>query len=189
MFPLVCFGGASGDLATYEKLISLLPHDLGIAIVIVNGLTVVPSLLLETLPRFTEMPVELITDALPVRPNIVFIAPPEHDLHVSDGTFHLLQISKPTGWPDVITVFLRSMTHNWHGRIIAVILSGYDGDGAVALQGIREAGGVTFALESYAASQPDMPLSAIASGNIDFILPAEGIARQIQHIALAMRSL
>ena len=47
-----------------------------------------------------------------------------------DGEFRLKPISKPRGWPDVITVFLRSLTEHWAGQLIAVIVSGYHGDGA-----------------------------------------------------------
>ena len=55
---------------------------------------------------------------------------------VLDGEFHLKPISKPRGWPNIIPVFLRSLTQHWDGTIIAVIVSGYDGDGAEALCGI-----------------------------------------------------
>ena len=57
--------------------------------------------------------VQLITEGLDLRPNHVFIIPPQRDLHVRDGQFRLEPISKPRGWPDVITVFLRSLTKNW----------------------------------------------------------------------------
>jgi len=63
---------------------------------------------------------------------------------------------------DVITVFLRSLTEHWDGKIIAVIVSGYDGDGAAALCGIKEVGGITIAQKPDTATQPDMPQSAIA---------------------------
>ncbi len=95
----------------------------------------------EILPRYTGMPVELITERLVIQPNHVFIIPEQRDLHVLDGEFRLKSISKHRGWPDVITVFLRSLTENWDGKIIAVIVSGYDGDGAAALCGIKEVGG------------------------------------------------
>jgi chemotaxis response regulator CheB len=80
----------------------------------------------EILPRFTEMPVELITESLLIEPNHVFIIPEQRDLHVFEGEFSLKPISKPRGWPDVITVFLRSLTKNWDGKLIAVIVSGWD---------------------------------------------------------------
>ena len=125
------------------------------------------------------MPVELITEKLDIQPNHVFIIPEQRDLHVLDGEFRLKPISKPRGWPDVITVFLRSLTENWDGKLIAVIVSGYDGDGAAALCGIKEVGGITIAQQLDTAAQPDMPASAIASGCVDFVLSPENIAKQI----------
>ncbi len=82
----------------------------------------------------------------------------------------------------MITVFLRSLTENWDGKLIAVIVSGYDGDGAAALCGIKEVGGITIAQKLDTAAQPDMPESAISSGYIDFILSPEDIAKEIIRI-------
>ena len=184
-FPVVCVGGSAGGLDAYTRLLRHLPADMGVAIVIVNHLRTVATLLHEILPRYTEMPVELITEGLFIQPNRVFIIPEQRDLHVLDGEFRLKPISKPRGWPDVITVFLRSLTQYWGGKIIAVIVSGYDGDGAAALCGIREVGGITIAQKLETAGQPDMPASAIASGCIDFVLSPEEIAQEIVRIAHA----
>lgn len=180
--PIICVGGSAGGLDAYKRLLDNLPSDLGAAIVIVNHLRTVSTLLHEILPRHTAMPVELITEGLDIRPNHVFIIPAQRDLHVLDGEFRLAPISKPRGWPDVITVFLRSLTQYWHGRLIAVIVSGYDGDGADALCGIRECGGVTIAQLPTSAIQADMPDSAIASGCVDFILRPEAIAAKIAEL-------
>jgi two-component system chemotaxis response regulator CheB len=182
-FPVVCVGGSAGGLDAYTRLLRHLPADMGVAIVIVNHLRTVATLLHEILPRYSAMPVELITERLLIRPNHVFIIPEQRDLHVLDGEFRLKPISKPRGWPDVITVFLRSLTENWDGKLIAVIVSGYDGDGAAALCGIKEVGGITIAQRLDTAGQPDMPESAIASGCIDFILSPEDIAQEIVRIA------
>lgn len=184
-FPVVCVGGSAGGLDAYTRLLRHLPADMGVAIVIVNHLRTVATMLHEILPRYTEMPVELITQRLLIQPNRVFIIPDQRDLHVLDGEFRLKPISKPRGWPDVITVFLRSLTQYWGGKIIAVIVSGYDGDGAAALCGIREVGGITIAQKLETAGQPDMPQSAIASGCIDFVLSPEDIAQEIVRIAHA----
>ena len=182
-FPVVCVGGSAGGLDAYIRLLTHLPADMGVAIVIVNHLRHVDTQLHEILPRYTKMPVELITEGLDLRPNHVFIIPPQRDLHVLDGEFRLKPISKPRGWPDVITVFLKSMTRNWEGKLVAVIVSGYDGDGAEALCGIKDVGGITIAQKLDTATQPDMPESAIASGCIDFILSPEDIAKEIVRIA------
>lgn len=182
-FPIVCVGGSAGGLDAYTRLLKNMPADMGVAIVIVNHLRTVSTMLHEILPRYTPMPVELISDRLDVRPNCVFIIPEKRDLHVLNGEFRLRPISKPRGWPDVITVFLRSLTENWTGQLIAVIVSGYDGDGAAALCGIKDVGGITIAQKLDTAVQPDMPQSAIESGCIDFILSPEEIAKQIRLIA------
>lgn len=182
-FPVVCIGGSAGGLDAYIRLLKQLPADMGVAIVIVNHLRTVATMLHEILPGYTEMPVELITEKLDIIPNHVFIIPEKRDLHVLNGEFRLKPISKPWGWPDVITVFMRSLTENWDGKLVAVIVSGYDGDGAAALCGIKEVGGITIAQKPETALQPDMPESAIESGCIDFILSPEDIATQIKRIA------
>ena len=187
-FPVICVGGSAGGLDAYIRLLKQLPADLGVAVVIVNHITLMPTQLHEVLLRFSSMPVELITDDLLIEPNRVYIIPANRDLHVDGEVFHLAPISKPRGWPDVITVFLRSLTQFWDGKLIAVIVSGYDGDGAAALCGIQQVGGITIAQKLDTAIQPDMPESAIASGCIDFVMSPEDIAKQIVRIAHAEES-
>jgi two-component system chemotaxis response regulator CheB len=181
-FPVVCVGGSAGGLDAYTRLLHNLPADMGVAIVIVNHLRTVATRLHEILPKYTAMPVELITERLVIEPNHVFIIPEQRDLHVLNGKFKLKPISKPRGWPDVITVFLHSLTQHWDGKLIAVIVSGYDGDGSAALRSIKDVGGITIAQKPDTAKQPDMPESAIASGYIDFILSPEEIAQEILRI-------
>ena len=182
-FPIVCVGGSAGSLDAYTRLLRNLPADMGVAIIIVNHRRSAASHLHEILSRCTEMPVELITEKLVILPNHVFVIPGQRDLHVLNGEFRLKPFSKPMGWPDVITVFLRSLTKHWDGKLVAVIVSGFDGDGAAALCGIKEVGGITIAQTLDTAKHPDMPKSAIASGCIDFVLSPEGIAREIRRIA------
>lgn len=187
-FPVVCVGGSAGGLEAYKTLLKNLPPTMGAAIVIVNHLRYVSTLLHEILPHYTKMPVALITEGMALAPNQVFIIPEKHDLHVRDGHFRLAPISKPQGWPDVITVFLRSLARHWPGRVIAVIVSGYDGDGAAALHEIKAAGGITIAQAPESAEHPDMPASAIESGCVDHILAPKDIALFITEMAHALPS-
>ena len=184
-FPVICVGGSAGGLDAYIRLLDRLPGDMGVAIVIVNHVRNTATRLHEILPAHTSMPVELITERLDIRPDHVFIIPSQRDLHVKDGEFRLRPVSKPRGWPDVITVFLKSLTANWDGKVVAVIVSGFDGDGAEALGGIRRLGGITIAQKLDTAQQPDMPESAIASGYVDFVLSPEEIAQKIVKISHA----
>jgi len=184
-FTVVCVGGSAGGLDAYIRLLTHLPADMGVAIVIVNHITIMPTRLHEVLPRYTTMPVELITERLCIQPNHVFIIPANRDLHILHGEFRLKPISKPRGWPDVITVFLCSLVQHWDGKLVAVIVSGLDGDGAAALSSIKQVGGITIAQSPETAVKPDMPESAIESGYIDYVLSPEGIAQELVRIAHA----
>jgi two-component system, chemotaxis family, protein-glutamate methylesterase/glutaminase len=185
-FPVVCVGGSAGGLDAYIRLLKNMPADMGVAIVIVNHLRQVATMLHEILPKHTQMPVKLITEKLDIEPNLVYIIPEKRDLHIRDGEFQLKPISKPWGWPDVITIFMRSLAKNWNGKLIAIIVSGLDGDGAEALHSIKKVGGITIAQKPDTAQEADMPETAIESGFIDFILSPEEIAREIVRIARKM---
>jgi chemotaxis response regulator CheB len=78
-FPVVCVGGSAGGLDAYTRLLRHLPADMGVAIVIVNHLRTVATQLDDILPRYTGMPVELITERLLIEPNHVFIIPAQRD--------------------------------------------------------------------------------------------------------------
>ena len=91
-FPVVCVGGSAGGLDAYKRLLQNLPDDMGVAIVIVNHLRTVATMLHQILPQYTKMPVELITEKLDIEPNHVFIIPEKRDLHVLNGEFRLKPI-------------------------------------------------------------------------------------------------
>ena len=90
-------------------------------------------------------------------PNQVFIIPANRELSVLGGQFRLKPISKPRGWPEVIAFFLCSLAQNWDGKLVAVIVSGLDADGAKALKTIKEAGGIMIAQLPSTAESSDMP--------------------------------
>ena len=184
-FPLVCVGGSAGGSSAYAELLKHLPSDLGAAIVIVNHITRAAATLHNILPRSTTIPVELITENLRIKPNHIFIIPSNRDLYILDGEFHLKPISKPKGWPDVISIFLCSLAQHWQGKLVAVIVSGLDADGAESLKIIKEAGGITIAQMPETAEWADMPESAIETGYIDFVLSPEDMALKIAEIARA----
>lgn len=182
-FPIVCIGGSAGGTEAYVKILKLLAVDTGVAIVIVNHVTNTPSTLHAFLSRYTLMPVEQITSGARIKPNHVFVIPSNCDLHVLDGVFSLQSRSKQSGWPNVITVFFRSLVHHWNGKIVAVIVSGLDADGADALKEIKNVGGITIAQKPDNAEWSDMPESAIKTGHVDYVLSLDEIARKISQIA------
>jgi two-component system chemotaxis response regulator CheB len=112
--------------------------DMGVAFVIVNHMRTVATQLHKVISFYTTMPVELIKERLIIQPNCIFVIPSNQDLYILNGKFHLKPLSKSHRWPDVITVFLRSLKNSWDGKLIAIIVSGCDSDGADALCDINE---------------------------------------------------
>ena len=105
--------------------------------------------------------------------------PANWELHVIDHTFSLQPISKPHEYPEVITIFMRSLAEHWSGQIFAVIVSGLGDDGASAMAAIKAVGGITIAQTPKSAAHPDMPRSAIKTTHVDFVLSPEEIAHLI----------
>ena len=136
-FPVVCVGGSAGSLEAYSELLSHLPPDLGVAVVLVNHVRRFATSLHIILSRFTSMPVHLITEDVLIEPNHIYVIPENRDLHIFEGAFRLRPVSKPYGWPDVITIFLRSLPEHWMGKLIAIIVSEYGSDGSKALCEIK----------------------------------------------------
>lgn len=81
-FPFVCVGGSAVELDAYIRFLHNLPANFGAAIVIVNYLRSVATLLHQTLSNHTKMPVELITEKLDIKLNHVFTIPEKRNLHV-----------------------------------------------------------------------------------------------------------
>lgn len=181
-FSIVCVGGSAGSLDAYKRFLEHLPDNLGIAIVILNHVTRSFDKLHKILLNHTTMPVILITEKLSIKPNHVYIIPAKCELHLLNNTFHLEPISKSWGWPNVITIFFRSLAQHWRGQVIAVIVSGLDGDGAAAMGDIKSAGGITLVQTPETAEWSDMPEAAIKTGYVDFILSPGDIALEIAKI-------
>ena len=181
-FPIVCIGGSAGGTEAYVEILKHLAVDTGVAIVIVNHITRTPTNLHKFLSHYTAMPIVLVTAGLRIKPNHVYVIPSSRDLHVLDGTFCLQSKSKLNGWPNVITIFLRSLVHHWTGTIIAVIVSGLDADGAAALKDVKNVGGITIAQTPEDSEWSDMPESALKTGYVDYVLSLEAIAQKISQI-------
>jgi two-component system, chemotaxis family, protein-glutamate methylesterase/glutaminase len=180
---VVCFGASAGGFDAYCSILSLLPPDTGMAYIVVHHQPADgKSLLVEILSRITAMPVLVVADGLCVKADHVYVVPPGMQVTMKGDVFGLSPIVKTPGWPKNISIFLQSLAEDRQKRAIAVILSGYDSDGAAALAAIKQAGGIVFAQDFQTARQPDMPESAVKTGCVDRLLPPAEIAAQLQRI-------
>jgi two-component system CheB/CheR fusion protein len=183
LVPVVGIGASAGGLEVFKRLLGDLPDDTGFAIVFIQHLD--PnheSMLAEILARATTMPVGEAVDGVSVEANHVYVIPENSDLTITAGALKLTARTQKPGTHMPIDRFLRSLAEQRGSRAIGVILSGSGSDGAVGLEAIKAAGGVTFAQDAATAKVASMPQAAVATGCVDFILPPEGIVAELIRI-------
>ncbi|MEG4326678.1 chemotaxis protein CheB [Microcoleus sp. herbarium5] len=179
-FPIVGIAASAGGLAAFMALLSHLPSDTGMAFVLIQHLD--PnhkSLLSEILARRTQMPVNEVEDGVAVEPNQVYVIPPNTKMVLCKGALQLSPREKIYGKYLPGDAFFTSLAIDRGHKAIAVVLSGGDGDGSLGLKAIKAAGGMTFAQCQDTAQVDSMPNTAVATGNVDFILPPEKIAEEL----------
>ncbi|HEY9761068.1 MAG TPA: chemotaxis protein CheB [Trichocoleus sp.] len=179
-FPIVGVGASAGGLEAFRQLLSHLPTDTGMAFVLVQHLDPnQKSLLSEILSRATTMPVVEVQDGMTVEPNCVYVIPPNTKMAIAQGQLSLSPRDKVRGMAMPVDTFLFSLAEDLGRRAIAIVLSGGDGDGSRGLEAVKEAGGITFAQCEDSAQVSSMPNTAVATGQVDFILPPQEIAEKL----------
>ncbi|HEY9824386.1 MAG TPA: CheR family methyltransferase, partial [Stenomitos sp.] len=184
LFPVVGIAASAGGLEAFTELIRHLPPDTGMAFVLIQHLS--PdheSLLPEILGRVTTMPVRQVQDQMRVVPNTVYVIPPNTQMTLVDGTLRLELRQKNNGNYLPADIFFESLATDRGNKAIAVVLSGMDGDGAQGVKAVKVAGGVTFAQSDTTAQFNSMPNTAVATGNVDFVLPPQTIAVELSNLS------
>ncbi|MBB5885168.1 response regulator [Xanthomonas sp. LMG 8992] len=172
-FPVVGIGASAGGLAAVSTLLSNMPADNGMAFVIILHLSPKhESSADQLLQRCTRMPVVKVTTAQKIQPNHVYVISPSLDLLMNDGSLTVQQATRPRGRHTVIDTFFRTLALAHRDRAIGIVLSGTGGDGSLGVAALKENGGVTLAQSPDDAEYDAMPRNAIASGFVDFVLPA-----------------
>src|SRR5690606_6819079 len=105
-------------------------------------------------------------DQMQVRPNCVYVIPPNRDMSIFHGALQLSIPAMPHGQRMPIDSFLRSLAEDQSEKAIGIILSGTGTDGTLGLRAILGEGGITMAQEPATAKFDGMPTSAIQSGYV-----------------------
>jgi chemotaxis methyl-accepting protein methylase len=191
-FPLVGIGASAGGLEALKLFLENVPPESGMAFVIVQHLDPThKGLLTELLQRDTAMNVIQVKDRTMVRPECVYVIPPNKDMSILHGVLHLFAPAAPRGLRLPIDFFFRSLADDQQDRSIGVILSGMGSDGTLGLRAIKEKAGVVFVQEPASAKFDAMPRSAIDAGLADIVAPVEALPGKIiaylQHVPLIAR--
>jgi len=152
----------------------------GIALVLVQHLSPAhKSALTELIKRYTRMSVQEVEDGMEVRPNCVYIIPPNRDMAIISGQLQLLELSQERGVRLTVDYFFRSLAADQRHRAICIVLSGTGSDGAMGIRAIKGEGGMAMAQTPSSTEFDGMPRSAIATGLVDYVLPPSEMPAQL----------
>ena len=183
---IVGIGGSAGALNAYKALLEAMPSDTGFAFVIISHMNpIAVSQLAEILSRHTKMTVKVASMAMPIHINHVYIIPPDSDLSIEKNKFKV--ISPRSIRNRQIDIFFISLAEAMGVRAIGIVLSGYDGDGSEGCKHIKTHGGKTFA-QDMSAEVDHMPLSAQATGCVDFVVPLNKIPDKLKSLAEVLKT-
>jgi two-component system CheB/CheR fusion protein len=192
-FPIIGIGASAGGLEAIKLFLSNVPANCGMAFVVVQHLD--PNhkdIMCELLQRMTPLNVQQITDHMVIMPNHVYVIPPAYDLTILNGVLILLARVNPHGLQLPIDYFFTSLAADRKERSIAVILSGMGSDGTLGLRSIKDKAGAVFVQTPDTAKFDGMPISAIDTGLVNAVAPADelinNIVSYVNHVPLQIEN-
>ena len=189
-YELIVMGASWGGLAALEVVLKELPGDFSTPIVVAqhravdSGSGALSAILGIRSGRTVLEPGDKDT----IEPGRVYVAPPDYHLLVEPDGFALsideaVQYARPS-----IDVLFDSAADVFRDRLIGVILTGANEDGAYGIKRVRRNGGLTIAQDPATSERPEMPSAAIATGAVQHVLPLEEIAPMLLELCDRDRS-
>ncbi len=179
-FPIVGIGASAGGLEALETFFKSMPANANIGFVLVVHLDPTHiSILPELLQKRTTMKVCQARDGVHVKPNHVYVIPPNKDLTILHGTLHLMDLTQPRGVNLPIDTFFRSLAQDQERNAVCIILSGTGTDGTLGAKAVKGGVGMVMVQDEESAKYEGMPRSAIATGLVDYVLPPEQMPEQL----------
>ena len=193
-FPIVGIGASAGGLEALEHFFGNMPNDTGMAFVVIQHLDPDhPGIMPELLQRITTMKVFQATDKLVVKPNQVYVIPPNKSMSILRGALFLFDPIEARGLRLPIDYFFKSLANDQKEKSGGIILSGMGSDGSSGLKAIKEMNGVVLVQEPTHAKFDGMPRSAINAVHADIVAPANEIPAKLiallKHIPVASSEL
>ncbi len=179
-FPIVGIGASAGGLEALEDFFKNMPENNGMAFVVIqhldpNHIGIMPELL----QRTTTMKVIQASDRLKVKPNCVYIIPPNKSMSILNGSLHLFAIVESHGLRLPIDIFFRSLADDMKEKSIGIILSGMGSDGSLGLKAIKENNGIVLVQDPDSAKFNGMPQSAVEAVIVDIIATADELPSKL----------
>lgn len=177
----IVMGGSAGGVEVLRVVLSELPPGFGPAVLLVQHLHRFDrGAFSRQLAHSTTLPVIEPCDKQPIAGGTVYAAPADYHMHVEKDETISLSVDPKVNWSrPSIDVLFDSAARVWEDALVAVILSGANGDGTAGMRAVKAAGGRTIAQEPSTAVAPYMPQAAIEAGVTDDVLPIARIGARL----------
>ncbi len=177
-YDAIVVGGSSGAIDALVRMLPALPATLHAAVLVVLHL---PrdrrSMLADIFRQRCALPLQEAQDRDPIAPGTVYFAPPDYHLLVDEGPRLALSVDTPVHYSrPSIDVLFESAADQYGERLVGVLLSGANEDGARGIEAIAAAGGRVVVQDPATAPMPAMPHSALARVATPYVLAPPGIA-------------
>jgi two-component system, chemotaxis family, protein-glutamate methylesterase/glutaminase len=176
MGAIVVIAGSAGGLDPLRQIIAALPVPCSASVFVVMHIgpnrSVLPSLL--TRPG---LPASFAKDYAPIEPGHVYVAPPDHHILLEPGRMRLSQGPKVNYTRPAADPLFESAAEAYGSRVLGIVLSGGDSDGAIGLRVIKERGGTSIVQRPEDAVFPSMPEKALAVDHPDGSLSVSEIGQ------------
>jgi two-component system chemotaxis response regulator CheB len=182
-FDVVALAASAGGLSALSHILEELPGDFPLPIVVLQHLD--PrhrSLMADILARRTRLAVKQAEEDEVIQPSTVYIAPPNNHLLVNpDGSISLTQTELVHFVRPSADLLFESLAASYKERVIVVVLTGTGTDGSMGVSAVKKMGGTVIAQDE-TAEFSGMPSAAIATGDVDFVLPLKEIQGAIRSL-------
>src|SRR6266566_1872576 len=179
-FPVVGLGASAGGIQALKDFFRQVPQKSGMAYVVILHMSPEhESKLAEILQVTSPIPVTQVKEREEIKPDHVYVVPPDRNLAMSDGHLTLTKKIGAQERRSPVDLFFRTLAETNEERGVSVILSGTGANGSMGIKRIKEHGGVAFVQDPEEAEYNDMPNNAIATGMVDYVLPVADIPSKI----------
>jgi two-component system, chemotaxis family, protein-glutamate methylesterase/glutaminase len=183
-YDMLIIGGSAGSLDVLLKLLPALKDHLHLAVVIIVHRKNTDSLLAGLLADKTQLPVKEAEEKETISKGTVYIAPADYHLLIEkDKTFSLDYSERIHHSRPAIDVSFETAADAYGPKLIALLLSGANADGAEGLAAIKRAGGITIVQDPQEAAVSYMPEQAIQASEVDYVADTETIIEIINRFS------
>ncbi|BCM17922.1 CheR family methyltransferase [Mesorhizobium sp. J8] len=176
--PIIGIGASAGGIAALQKFFPEVPADSGFAYVVIQHLDAEhESVLASIIQRSTTIETQTASEGMEVESDKIYVVPPGASVTVLGQRFRVAKLAPTRAKRMPIDDFFTSLAQEQSEHAAGIILSGTGSDGTIGLRAIKEHGGLTLAQES--AEYDGMMRSAVRTGLVDMVLPAEEMAAKL----------